>query len=106
MGLDKVRNRTQQIDDQLGQVNRSLSVQLCFTFPISDLLTGSRLRDRFLRWLSPSDASTNHDITRSVHHYGSGQWFFESSIYNQWKSSGSFLWVRGKRALLLVFSLQ
>jgi hypothetical protein len=82
------------------------SLQLCSTFLGSDPFTGDHLRDRSLRWLSPSDPSTNHNITRNVHHNGTAQWFFQNSIYNQWKSSGSFLWVRGKRALLLVFSMQ
>jgi hypothetical protein len=85
---------------------RSLSLQLCSTFLASDLFTGSDLRERFLRWLSPSDPSTNHNITRKAHHDGTGQWFLQSSMYNEWKSSGSFLWVHGKRALLLAFSIQ
>jgi hypothetical protein len=103
--VHEVGNKAQDVDDQL-VVNRSLSLQLCSTFLSSDLFTGNHLRDRFLRWLSPSDPSINHNIACGAHHSGTTRWFFQSSIYNQWKSSGSFLWVRGKRALLLVFSMQ
>jgi hypothetical protein len=97
--------KAQDLDDQLDQVNRSLSLQLYSTFLGSDLFTGNHLRDRFLRWLWPSDPSTNHNVACRAHHNGTAQWFFQDSIYNQWKSSGSFLWVRGKRALFLVFSM-
>jgi len=96
--------RRDKHDVQLDQVDRSLSLQLCSTFLGSDLFTGTHLRDRFLRWLSPSDPSTNYNIARNAHHNGTAQWFLQG-IYNQWKSSGSFLWVRGKRASFLVFSM-
>jgi hypothetical protein len=96
------------IDDKLDKdnLNRSLSLQLSSTFFGLVLFTGNHLRDQVLRWLSPSDPSSNHNITCSVHHDGTAQWFLQGSMYNQWKSSGSFLWVRGKRALLLVLSRQ
>jgi hypothetical protein len=90
-------------DIEDGDLRPRLSLQLCSTFLGSDLFAGDH---RFLRWLSPSDPSTNHNITRNTHHNGTAQWFFQDSIYNEWKSSGSFLWVRGKRALLLVFSMK
>ena len=101
-----VDDKVMAIGDRLHQVNRSLSLQLCSTFLGLDLFTGNDLRDQFLRWLSPSDPSINHNTTRDVHHNGTAQWFLQGNIYNQWKSSDSFLWVRGKRALLLVFSMQ
>ena len=101
-----VGNKFQIIDDQLDHIKRPLSLQFCSTFLGSDLFTGNHLRDRFLRWLSPSDPSANHKITRNAYHNGTAQWFLQGSIYNRWKSSGSFLWVCGQRALLLVFSMQ
>ncbi len=64
----------------------------------SDLSTGNQLRDSLLRWLSPPNPSTNHNIARKAHHNGTTQWFFRGGIFNQWKSTGSFLWVHGKRA--------
>ena len=104
--------RDRDKDARLGRLSKDrdrsprLSLQLCSTFLGSDPFTGDHLADRSLQWLSPSDPSTNHNITRNAHHYGTAQWFLQGSIYNQWKSSGSLLWIRGKRALLLVFSMQ
>jgi hypothetical protein len=53
-----------------------------------------------LRWLSPPDPSTNHNIACKAHHDGTAQWFFQGNIYSQWKSTDSLLWIHGKRALL------
>ena len=72
----------------------------------SGLFTGNMLRDNLLRWLSPSDPSTNHNIATKTHHDGTSQWFFQGRIFNEWKSSGSFLWVHGKRVFLLVSTPQ
>ena len=68
----------------------------------SDSFTGSQLRESLSRWLSPPNPSTNHNNACKAHHSGTAQWFFQGSIFKQWKSTGSFLWVHGKRALLSV----
>jgi hypothetical protein len=70
----------------------------------SSLFAGNLLRDNFLRWLSPSDPSTNHNIATKSHHDGTAQWFFQGSIFNNWKSAGSFLWIHGKREFPLDFT--
>jgi hypothetical protein len=80
--VQDVDHRVQGVDDKLEQVNRN------------------QLRDSLLRWLSPPNPSTNHNISCKAHHNGTAQWFFKGSTFNQWKSTGSFLWVHGKRALL------
>ncbi|KAI0294644.1 hypothetical protein B0F90DRAFT_1639699 [Multifurca ochricompacta] len=59
-------------------------------------LTGNQLRQDLRRWLSPPDPSINHNIARGAHHTGTASWFFQGSIFNNWKSSGSLLWVHGK----------
>ncbi|KAI0293302.1 hypothetical protein B0F90DRAFT_1643201 [Multifurca ochricompacta] len=63
-------------------------------FPSS--CSGSQMRQDLRRWLSPPDPSTNHNIARGTHHSGTASWFFEGSTFNEWKSSGSLLWVHGK----------
>ena len=67
------------------------------------------LREKSKQWLSPPDPSTNHIIARKAHHKGTTSWFFQGSIFEQWKSSPSLLWVHGKRtsfsSLLLYISL-
>ncbi|KAF8263372.1 hypothetical protein EI94DRAFT_1788533 [Lactarius quietus] len=47
-------------------------------------------------WLSPSDPSTNHNIARKAQHKGTAVWFFQGSIFMEWKSKGSLLWIHGK----------
>ena len=75
---------------------------LLFCSECSYLFTGNLLRDNLLRWLSPSDPSTNHNIATKTHHDGTSQWFFRGRIFNEWKSAGSFLWVHGKRVSVLI----
>jgi hypothetical protein len=66
------------------------------------ILTESQLQEKLKDWLSPPDPSTNHNIARRAHHKGTASWFFEGSIFEKWKSSPSFLWIHGKRALLFL----
>jgi uncharacterized protein YoxC len=103
-GID---SNVRAVDDKLDQVNRSLSFQTPDRqFAGSDSFTGNQLRDSLLRWLSPPNPSVNHNIARKAHHDGSTRWFFEGSIFNQWKSTSSFLWVHGKRVLFLTFTMR
>src|SRR5258707_3409933 len=69
----------------------------------SDTFTGNQLRDSFF-WLLPPNLSTNHNIVCKAHHNGTAQWFFQGSIFNQWKSAGS-LCIYGKHVLLLTFAI-
>jgi hypothetical protein len=72
----------------------------------SGIFTGDRLRDSLLRWLSPPDTSTNHNMARKVHHRGTTQWFLQGNVFNEWKTSDSVLWIHGKRGFFLVSSLK
>ena len=96
--LQGISNDVRDVDDKLDQVNRSLSLYHLAIVSIAQTLTGNQLRDNLLRWLSPSDPSTNHNIASKAHHNGTAQWFLEGSIFNQWKSTDPFLWLHGKRA--------
>ena len=60
------------------------------------LSSESQLRDNLQKWLSPPDPSTNHNISRKAHHKGTTSWFFQGSIFEQWRSS-PLLWIHGKR---------
>jgi hypothetical protein len=43
----------------------------------------------------------NHNIARNAHHEGSAEWFIRGNTYPQWKTStGSLLWVHGKRVYI------
>ncbi|KAF8502067.1 hypothetical protein F5888DRAFT_1607906, partial [Russula emetica] len=59
-------------------------------------LSGNQLRDSVHKWLSPPDPSTNHNIACGTRHKKMASWFFEGSTFQEWKSTGSLLWVHGK----------
>ncbi|KAH8983654.1 hypothetical protein EDB92DRAFT_1759443, partial [Lactarius akahatsu] len=48
------------------------------------------------KWQSPPDPSTNHNIAGDRQHEGTAEWFFESSQFENWKLTGSLLWIHGK----------
>ena len=68
------------------------------------ILTESQLREKAQQWLSPSppDPSTNHNMARKAHHKGTTSWFFQGSIFKEWKSSSSLLWIHGKRTFFFL----
>jgi hypothetical protein len=104
--VQDVRDDVQDVGDKVQEVNRSSSFDFGSHSAGSDNFTGNQLRDNLLRWLSPPDPSTNHNIACKAHHNGTTQWFFQGSIYSQWKSTDTFLWLHGKRALLLIFAMR
>jgi hypothetical protein len=66
--------------------------------------TGNQLRDSLFHWLSPPDPSTNHNIASKAHHHGTAQWFFQGSIFDEWKSTNNILWIHGKGVLPFSFT--
>ena len=58
------------------------------------------MRDRLRSWLSPPDPSVNHNTACKTQHGGTATWFIQGNIFQDWKESGSLLWVRGNRTLL------
>ncbi|KAI9436589.1 hypothetical protein H4582DRAFT_2129846 [Lactarius indigo] len=54
-------------------------------------------RKSLREWVIPPDPSTNHNIACDLHHGGTAQWFFRGSMFGEWKSDGSLLWIYGKR---------
>ncbi|KAH9173945.1 hypothetical protein EDB89DRAFT_2228417 [Lactarius sanguifluus] len=60
------------------------------------LLTGNQIKLLLRAWLSPTDPSTNHIIARKAQHKGTAVWFFQGSIFIEWKSTSSLLWMHGK----------
>jgi len=47
-------------------------------------------------WLSPPDPSKNHNIARRAQHDGTAEWFTQGSTFEEWKATGSLLWIHGK----------
>ncbi|KAH9975096.1 hypothetical protein BGW80DRAFT_1444660 [Lactifluus volemus] len=46
-------------------------------------------------WLSPPDPSKNHITARQHYHEGTSTWFVQG-VFEEWRSTGSLLWVHGK----------
>ncbi|KAH9958725.1 hypothetical protein BC827DRAFT_548091 [Russula dissimulans] len=63
-----------------------------------DQVKQNQLRESIYKWLSPPDPSTNHNIACATHYKGTAAWFFQGSIFQEWKRRASLLWINGKRA--------
>ena len=57
------------------------------------------MREKLRSWVTPPDPSTNHNIACDIHHEGTAEWFFRGNVFAEWKSTGSLLWIYGKRML-------
>jgi hypothetical protein len=67
-------------------------------YVVLHIISENQLRENIHKWLSPPDPSTNHNIACGTHHKKTATWFFQGSIFREWKSRGSLLWIHGKRA--------
>ncbi|KAH8982414.1 hypothetical protein EDB92DRAFT_1952306 [Lactarius akahatsu] len=61
-----------------------------------DEIKWNQLQQLLRTWLSPSDPSTNHNVALNAQHEGTAMWFVQSSLFIEWKSTGSLLWIHGK----------
>ena len=86
--------QTATVLDQIKCLSSYLTSASCGTLRI---LSGNQLRENIHKWLSPPDSSTNHNIACGTHHKKTASWFFQGSIFQEWKSTGSLLWIHGKR---------
>ena len=46
----------------------------------------------------------NHNTACEARHNGTAKWFFESPLYNEWKATGSLLWMHGNRMVFRCIS--
>ena len=89
-----VDDRVQRMADEAKRLSSPSSSVPNVDLPI---LLGNQLRESIHRWLSPPDPSTNHNIACGTHHKKPASWFFQGNIFQEWKSTGSLLWIHGKR---------
>ena len=87
----------QQTATGVDQLKRMSSNLISARYRDLSILLGNQLLESIRRWLSPPDPSTNHDIACDTHHKKTASWFFQGNIFQEWKSTGSLLWVHGKR---------
>ena len=55
------------------------------------------MRANLRQWQSPSDPSLNHNFASGRQYEGTAEWFCGGSKFDEWKVSGSLLWIHGKR---------
>ena len=95
------RKRNQKSGAKIGGQHRQCEM-FVVTPVVSDCIAlngivGNQVRESLRTWVTPPDPSTNHTIACGIQHDGSAQWFFRGGIFSEWKSTGSLLWIYGKR---------
>ncbi|KAH9060258.1 hypothetical protein EDB87DRAFT_1831520 [Lactarius vividus] len=104
--VDEIGDRVQSVDKKVqaaiddGKEMRALATEAKLVIQQTansvDELKCNNIKQLLRTWLSPADPSTNHNIARKAQHKGTAVWFFQGSIFIEWKSIGSLLWVHGK----------
>jgi hypothetical protein len=95
--LTWVRSRSSPIVKRNEQGETFVVVFPIFRCRDRQFLAGDQLQWDVQHWLSSPDPSTNHNFVSEVRHSGTAAWFFESNALTEWKATGSFLWIHGKR---------
>ena len=88
------------MENNVGEAKCSYSCNPNLTYSLTLkylYLTVSQWRLDLRKWFSPPDPSTNHIILCNTQHQRTANWFFRGSLFEKWKSSGSLLWIHGKR---------
>ncbi|KAF8260976.1 hypothetical protein EI94DRAFT_1810940 [Lactarius quietus] len=94
-----VGNKLNDVDDKMDVVTKDgkdAKVVLQQTANNVDVVKWNQLRESLRRWVTPPDPSTNHNIACAIHHGGTAEWFFKGSIFAEWKTVGTLLWIYGK----------
>jgi len=71
-----VGNNVQDVDNRVQDIGKDISIRVQCVDDKLDQANRDQLRDNLLRWLSPPDPSTNHNISCKAHHNGTAEWFF------------------------------
>ena len=103
--VDQVKEVVQQTAANVDQLKRLSSNLIGSYYRSLHILSGNQSRETIRKWLSPPDPSTNHNIACGTHNKKPASWFFQGSIFQEWKSAGSLLWVYGKRSSPRLFNL-
>jgi hypothetical protein len=55
------------------------------------------------KWLSFPEYWTNNHMARKHLQDGTARWFLEGNVFEDWKKTGTLLWINGKRMLFVIF---
>jgi hypothetical protein len=100
VGID---DRVQRMADEAKRLSSPSLVIV--EYGVLHVLSGNQLRENIYKWLSAPDPSTNHNIACGTRHKKTATWFFQGSIFQEWKSTGSLLWIHGKRLSRPLFNM-
>jgi hypothetical protein len=92
-----IDDRVKEIAGDVNEIRRLSSNLTSAGYVVLLIFPGNQLRESTHKWFSPPDPSTNHNIACGTHHKKTATWFFQGSIYQEWKATGSLLWIHGKR---------
>ena len=92
-----IDDRVKEIAGDVDEMRRLSSNLTSADYVFLLIISGNQLRESTHKWLSPPDPSTNHNIACGTHHKKTSTWFFQGRIYQEWKATGSLLWIHGKR---------
>ena len=84
-------------NDKRNEQDKTFVIFFFISLPRLTVTTGDQLQGDVQHWLSPPDPSINYNFVSKARHNGTAVWFFESNMLREWKATGSFLWIHGKR---------
>ncbi|KAF8260076.1 hypothetical protein EI94DRAFT_938712 [Lactarius quietus] len=88
--VQDIDTKVEGIDDKNGVVIQQVSNQF-------NDLNLNELRKDLRQWIAPPDPSVNFNTASDAHHEGTAAWCTKGNTLADWKTSGSLLWIHGKR---------
>ncbi len=71
----------------------------------SHTVIGEEVLPKLKGWLSSPDLSTNYNIGLCDLREETATWFLEGRMFQEWHSTGSLLWIHGKRTFVEIWRL-
>ncbi|KAH9007530.1 hypothetical protein EDB84DRAFT_212288 [Lactarius hengduanensis] len=91
-----VDGKVQTIIDNGKEAATEAKLIMQTTAHLVDEVKRGQLRENLRKWQSPSDPSANHVIASDRQHEGTAEWFCKGNVFEEWKATGSLLWIHGK----------
>ncbi|KAI9443873.1 hypothetical protein H4582DRAFT_1846239 [Lactarius indigo] len=98
-GVKDVDENVQVVDEKVQIIiddGKEVKLIMQATSQNVDDLKREKMLERLREWQSPSDPSTNHIIASDRQHDGTAEWFCKGNTFEEWKATGSLLWIHGK----------
>ncbi|KAI0274204.1 hypothetical protein BGY98DRAFT_1188657 [Russula aff. rugulosa BPL654] len=84
----------QQVDGNIHGIRADVDVIKEGTRAI-DGIQRHQSREKLRTWLAPPNPSVNHNTAHDTQHDGTANWFIQGPTFDEWKTNGSLLWIRG-----------